>query len=225
MARPRVQSITVATPSRLLDAALEHFSVRGIDGARLADIASSAGITRPSLLYHFPSKEQLYAATLERAFAALAEVIGGALGGPLDGVADGMVDGAADGEFRARLRSLVRGFVGFARAEPAICRLLLRSMVTDDDPGARAMLVDLASPLLGEVARFLGDEGHADVRPGVPVRSTLMGVIVGVLARAAADPAVRAGLWGVDDVDDADVWAVVEHALLSPQPTLTKDCA
>jgi TetR/AcrR family transcriptional regulator len=211
MARPRARSITVATPSRLLDAALDHFAARGIDGARLADIASTAGITRPSLLYHFPSKEQLYAATLERAFAALAVVITTALAHDVDGV--------GDRDFRARLRALVGGFIGFARAEPAICRLLLRLIIADDDPAARAMLVDLASPLLSAVARFLQDEGQGEVRAGVPLRSTLMGVIVGVLARAATDPSVRTGLWGADDVDDADVWAVVEHALLSPPPT------
>jgi TetR/AcrR family transcriptional regulator len=206
MARPRAQSITVATPSRLLDAALDDFAVRGIDGARLADIAAAAGITRPSLLYHFPSKEQLYAATLERAFAALADVIVTALG-----------DEGAAVEFRARLRALVGGFVRFARSEPAICRLLLRSIVADDDPTARAVLVDLASPLLADVARFLLDDGAGHVRPDVPVRSTLMGVIIGVLSRAAVHPSVRAGLWGADDVDDADVWAVVEHAMLLPQ--------
>lgn len=55
---------------RLLDAALDVFAVKGIDGASVKDIAAAAGVT-PGLLYHyFAGKEALVTALLrERGFA------------------------------------------------------------------------------------------------------------------------------------------------------------
>ncbi len=55
---------------RLLDAALDVFAVKGIDGASVKDIAAAAEVT-PGLLYHyFAGKEALVTALLrERGFA------------------------------------------------------------------------------------------------------------------------------------------------------------
>ena len=36
----------------------------GYHGAKLAEIAARAGLTHPTLLYHFNSKEDLYAAVI-----------------------------------------------------------------------------------------------------------------------------------------------------------------
>ncbi|MBM4279872.1 MAG: TetR/AcrR family transcriptional regulator [Deltaproteobacteria bacterium] len=208
MGRPRAETVTVATPSRLLDAASREFAARGLDGARLADIAAAAGITRPSLLYHFASKDDLYAATLQQAFSSLSSLTLTALRG------DGAVVGGGSA-FRPRLYALVRGFLDFAAAEPAVCRLLVRTIVADDNERARAVLAELAAPLLAEVSRFLAEEGRGHVRPGLPVQAAVVNLIVGVLSRAAAEAPLRTALWGAADGDGA-VWAVVEHALLSP---------
>lgn len=52
---------------RILDAARAEFAQRGFPAARLQDIAERAGLTHPTLLYHFGSKERLYAAVIEQA--------------------------------------------------------------------------------------------------------------------------------------------------------------
>jgi AcrR family transcriptional regulator len=54
------------TRERILDAAEGLFADRGFEGAALRDVASRVGIRTPSLYNHFPSKEALYAAVLER---------------------------------------------------------------------------------------------------------------------------------------------------------------
>jgi AcrR family transcriptional regulator len=56
------------TVERVLDAAELLFSERGFDGTGLREVAREAGIRAPSLYNHFPNKEALYAAVLERAF-------------------------------------------------------------------------------------------------------------------------------------------------------------
>src|SRR3954467_9675486 len=56
----------MASQARILEAARGEFALHGY-AARLQDIASRAGLTHPTLLYHFKSKERLYAAVIEDA--------------------------------------------------------------------------------------------------------------------------------------------------------------
>ena len=48
----------------ILDAALEIFSQHGFRGATLDQIAQAAGLSKPNLLYYFPSKEAIHVALL-----------------------------------------------------------------------------------------------------------------------------------------------------------------
>jgi TetR/AcrR family transcriptional regulator len=58
-----------SSPERILEVALEEFAEHGFRGARLAVIAGRAGLTHPTLLYHFNSKEDLYTAVIAGAVA------------------------------------------------------------------------------------------------------------------------------------------------------------
>lgn len=49
----------------ILDAALQVFSVHGFRGATVDRIAERAGLSKPNLLYYFPSKKAIYVAVLE----------------------------------------------------------------------------------------------------------------------------------------------------------------
>ncbi len=48
----------------ILDAALDVFSAQGFRGATVDQIASAAGLSKPNLLYYFPSKEAIHSAVL-----------------------------------------------------------------------------------------------------------------------------------------------------------------
>ena len=50
----------------ILDAALEVFSAEGFRGATLDQIASEAGLSKPNVLYYFPSKDAIYAELLSQ---------------------------------------------------------------------------------------------------------------------------------------------------------------
>ncbi|MEU4656127.1 TetR/AcrR family transcriptional regulator [Streptomyces sp. NPDC023723] len=56
---------------RILAAALTVFSSRGFRGGSLNDIATAAGLTRAGLLHHFPSKQAVLLALLEKRDAEL----------------------------------------------------------------------------------------------------------------------------------------------------------
>jgi len=52
--------------------ALELFSMHGVDGVNIRDIAAGAGFTNPAIFRHFASKEALAQALFDRCYAALA---------------------------------------------------------------------------------------------------------------------------------------------------------
>jgi TetR/AcrR family transcriptional regulator len=59
----RIQQKNRAT---ILDAALDVFSTNGFRGSTVDQIAATAGLSKPNLLYYFPSKEAMHNALLER---------------------------------------------------------------------------------------------------------------------------------------------------------------
>lgn len=59
----RIQKKNRAT---ILDAALDVFSAQGFRGATVDQIAAAAGLSKPNLLYYFPSKEAMHEALLSQ---------------------------------------------------------------------------------------------------------------------------------------------------------------
>lgn len=60
--RTRIQRRKTA---QIMEAALEVFSAEGFRGATVDQIAARAGMSKPNLLYYFPSKEAIHVALLE----------------------------------------------------------------------------------------------------------------------------------------------------------------
>ena len=50
----------------ILEAALDVFSTHGFRGSTVDQIAKEAGLSKPNLLYYFPSKEAIHASLLEQ---------------------------------------------------------------------------------------------------------------------------------------------------------------
>jgi TetR/AcrR family transcriptional regulator len=63
--RPRTR-IQKRNRETILDAALDVFSTEGFRGATLDQIAAAAGLSKPNLLYYFPSKEAIYTQLLSK---------------------------------------------------------------------------------------------------------------------------------------------------------------
>lgn len=59
-----------ATRQRILDAAVAEFAAKGLAGARVDEIAARAGANKRMIYAHFGSKEELWVAVLEAAYAA-----------------------------------------------------------------------------------------------------------------------------------------------------------
>jgi AcrR family transcriptional regulator len=100
----------------ILDAAEALFAERGYEGTTLQEIGRAAGVSRGTPGYFFGSKERLYAAVLERAFAAELKFVGQAQARAAQ----------AGGGPEAELAAVVASFLEFLAARPAFVRLLDR---------------------------------------------------------------------------------------------------
>ncbi|MFH9353774.1 TetR family transcriptional regulator [Kitasatospora sp. NPDC017646] len=66
---------TARTQQLLLDAAVEEFAEFGPDGARIARVATRAGINKERIYQYFGNKEQLFSAVLTSELGKLAEAV------------------------------------------------------------------------------------------------------------------------------------------------------
>lgn len=73
---PAPAPTTTNRRAEIMDAAAEVISRRGVDRARLADIADEAGVSLGLVQYYFRHRSQLVAATLEREAARIETVWG-----------------------------------------------------------------------------------------------------------------------------------------------------
>jgi len=67
------------TRQRILDAAIDQFGARGVDAVSLDEIARDVGVRKQTVLYWFPSKDELVDAVLESVAAELVVVIDAAV--------------------------------------------------------------------------------------------------------------------------------------------------
>lgn len=167
------------TIDRLLNAAAREFARSGLTGARLEDIAKKAGIRRPSLLYHFPTKESLYARVVRRAFARLGQELLAAMTRP--------------GDFAAQVEETATAFERALENDPTLAPLILRELLDGHGPG-REILLDEIAPLLDQVEHFVRLHGKGRIRPGLPVRAAILHGASDILLRASSGP-LRGPLW------------------------------
>jgi len=140
------QPAPVTSRERILEVALAEFGARGYEGARLQDIARAAGLSRPTLLYHFESKEGLYAAVVEAAMADWATQTRRAISVNLQGF--------------EQIASLVEAAFHFFEAHADFVRVLRREAI---EGGERlgAASAEVLAPFIAEGVAFLERETAA----------------------------------------------------------------
>ena len=103
---------------QLLDAANEVFTSKGYHAAAMDDIADAAGVSKPVLYQHFPSKLDLYLALLDQSCERLVEIVEVALASTEDN---------AD-----RVVATVAAFYEFVSSDSAEFRFVFESDLTGD---------------------------------------------------------------------------------------------
>ncbi len=159
--------------TRILRTATQLFAQQGFAGVSLQNIAERVGITKPSLLYHFPSKDHLREQVLGEAFEYWAKRLPGLLRAVTSGT----------DQFEALMNELI----AFFREEPDRTHLIVRELL-DRPAETRKRLGDSLSPLVSLVADAMrkGQEAGT-LRAGVDPEAFVLHMIgVAVSMRIAA---------------------------------------
>ncbi len=134
--RTRIQQKNTAA---ILEAALDVFSSRGFRGSTVDQIAKAAGLSKPNLLYYFPSKEAIHR-----------ELLGGLLDtwlAPLHAM-------KAEGDPLEEIMAYVRRKLEMSREMPRESRLFANE-VLQGAPNLEGVLKEHLKPLVDEKAAVI----------------------------------------------------------------------
>ena len=168
----------MASHDRILEAARGEFAQHGFGGARLQDIAERAQLTHPTLLYHFGSKEGLYAAVIEQAMQDWAGMTSLAISDDRDGF--------------ARVAALIdAGFEFFSTHHDFV--VIWRREAIEGGGRLEQAMADHMRPFLEQAIAFLRREVAAGrLREHDPVE--LMQTVYGAVLSFFSDSGFRARL-------------------------------
>ncbi len=168
---PKNKPDTPDVRTQILQAATQLFAGNGFDGTPLQAIADEVGIAKPSLLYHFPSKDELRRAVLDQVMSHWNEVL------------PRLLQAATTGEHR--FESLINEIVEFFTDDADRARLLVREMLDRPDE-IKQMFQQHLGPwmkILSDYIRRGQQEGiiHEDLDPEAYILQIIQ-LVVGTIA-------------------------------------------
>ena len=131
------------TADTILRAAVEAAAVHGLTRLSVADVAKRAGLSRPTLYKHFPSKDALVAAAVQREASAMADAVRTVV----DGIADPRA--ALDAGILLALR-LVRDHPLLDRVVRTEPEVLVPLLTTDASPVTGALRPPVEAMIAGK---------------------------------------------------------------------------
>ncbi len=188
----------MASTDRILDAARGEFAQHGFGGARLQDIAARAQLSHPTLLYHFGSKEGLYAAVIEQAMLDWAAMTSLAIADDVAGY--------------ERVAALVdAGFAFFASHNDFV--VIWRREAIEGGERLQQAMADHMRPFLEQAVGFLEREmAEGRLREHDPVE--LMQLVYGAVMTFFSDARFRGRLLDEDPLADVSRFRNALKAML-----------
>jgi TetR/AcrR family transcriptional regulator len=174
---------------RILSAARSEFAARGFEATRLQDIARGAGLSHPTLLYHFDSKESLYAEVIAAAAADWGKETMAAVSTGLTGF--------------DQVASLIDAGYRFFERHQDFVRIVRREAI---EGGGRLeeLMAESLRPLLDRAVRFLSREMAAGrLRRHDPLE--LIQFCYGATFTYFSDASFRARMLGKDPLAPASL--------------------
>jgi AcrR family transcriptional regulator len=188
----------MASTDRILEAARGEFAQHGFGGARLQDIAARAHLSHPTLLYHFGSKEGLYAAVIEQAMQDWAAMTSLAIADGKDGF--------------DRVATLIdAGFAFFATHHDFV--VIWRREAIEGGGRLEQAMADHMRPFFGQAVEFLRREVAAGrLREHDPAE--LIQLAYGAVMSFFSDAGFRARLLDEEPFSDVERFRSALTAML-----------
>lgn len=187
--------------------ATKLFARRGFDGTSLQAIAEAVGITKPSLLYHYPSKDALRDAVLEHVFQHWKRTV------------PQLLEAVASGE--ARFEALMHELIVFFQADTDRALLLTREMM-DRPAEMRVYLLDNLRPWLLVIGEYIRQgQQSGQLRSDIDPEAYLLHVVTLTVASLGNLPLIAGALAPGEDLQVVTTRHLAElrriaHAALFP---------
>jgi AcrR family transcriptional regulator len=166
--KPRRRMRAAERRAQLLDVARKVFGTSGFHAVSMDDVAKEAGVTKPILYDHFPSKKELYLALLDADLAVLHENVRKALKSPIGN--------------RERIRASFQAYFDFVEDEADGFRLLMQEAV-GAERDFRERVAQVRDQILSEVADLIARESQG--RLGREHAETVALALVGMVETVA----------------------------------------
>ncbi|MCP4803835.1 MAG: TetR/AcrR family transcriptional regulator [Proteobacteria bacterium] len=190
--------------TRILREATRLFAERGVSGTSIQAVATAAGITKPTLVYHFGGKDGLRTAVLAEFMDHWRHEL------------PKLLTAAASGG--PRLDSLVEALFDFFRRDPDRARLLLRESL-DRPEELRTLLRDSVQPFTALITQAMRmGQMQGAIREKVDPEAFVVLVISCAVGVVAVGPFVS-GLMSPEpsvDAQQAELIRMARVALLNP---------
>jgi AcrR family transcriptional regulator len=137
------------TNKLLMDAALRVFTEKGFAGASTREIVEICGVTKPTLYYHFGSKDNLYRSILEEIFERFNREIARIAAEELPP--------------RTKLLNVIRFYLDHYRESPREVKLILMALYRSDPSLPDIDIGTGGRPIVESIAVIIRDGGEAGV--------------------------------------------------------------
>lgn len=162
-----------ARRAQVLRSAREVFVAQGYHTAAMDDIAVRAGVSKPVLYQHFPSKLDLYLALLDEGIAALLERVGTA------------IDSTQDN--KQRVHGAVGSYFAFVDDPDGAYRLVFESDLTNE-PAVRERVEAADAGCAALVSRVIAEDTGLSEAEALLLASGLLGMAQIAARRWLRDP-------------------------------------
>lgn len=208
---------SAATPSAplptrevILDTAERLFALHGVDGVAVRDLARDMNLTAPSLYNHFPSKQALYDAVLERGLQPLVQLISEAW--------------QPGGLRLENVHQTVDRMLTHLTQHPHLARLMQRALL-EESGSAKELIARWLNPLYREGFAVIRETAHdagwaADELPHLALG--LFGMVFAYFTNTTALATIAPGIDPLSPRALAAQHRFLEQAiyrLLGPQPS------
>jgi AcrR family transcriptional regulator len=151
----------------ILSAALDEFSLRGFEAARLDDVAKRAGVAKGTIYLYFRDKESLFQELIR---AMLTPLIGtiealGAADAPMSVLTEQIVELFVREVYETRRKDVIRLMISEGRRFPKLAEFYYREVLSRIISAVRALLRRAAAR--GEVPEALAEFPQIIAAPGL----------------------------------------------------------
>lgn len=181
------------TEEKIYEAARQVFILKGMDGARMQEIADEAGMNKALLHYYFRSKENLFKAVFKDIFTKFFRKVGTAL--------------LSDAPVKEKLAVFIDGYVDLIQANPYVPQFIINEINRDPQMLKTLMIESGVEPQ--KIIEMFANQANKDNLIKIDPRHIVVSIIGMLLFPIAARPLLQ--MIYFNDDQEAYTWFLSER--------------